>query len=1086
LLWLLLVGSVDAAEQTKAFLTALRNLQYYDTALDYLETMRNSPLADKDFKDTVDFEIGVTLLESTKLLPLVDREKRLTEAKAAFQKFITDHSSHWLTIEASAHLGNLLVERGRVKQAMAERLKQTPKQKQQLLTEARALYRDAQQLYTIIETDLSERLKQFHQIDQNDTQKVNQRNQLRSDIMQVRLALATVIYEGAKTYDSGSKDNKERLEEAAKKFFEYNKKYSRWVGGYYAKVNEARCYQELGDYNKAFDILNEVINKKEFEEGFHRVRSTATVLAIQIAMMPQVKKYKEALDIFFNWEKNVAKRGESTDEALAIKYQSGEAALEFARSFKVDSLESLKQRNHYLQLAKELFTFTTRFSGEYRRKARLKLADPLLRGNKSQGDKPLDYDEARDQAIIAWDALRERDLTADQEQKLREEALQKFRFALSHAPSGAKIEDLNDIRYRLGYLYWSAEEYYDSAVIGDFLARHFPNRPEAQQAAKLALASYLKILGDGAVGDEFQAEKSRMMEIARFITDRWPNSPAADEAWNLLIRVAMNNHELGKTVEYLNHVSADSPRRGEIELLTGKTLWTAYLVAQRQPKEKRLPPNELKELFSQARKALDDGVTRERRPVDVGGAVTPALAAAVLSLAQACLEANEFDKAISWLDDPQIGPHILISEKHRYVTQGNFRVETLKATLRAYVGALVLENIEEPMIALERIADGDLRLDEVKTSDFKLKKEDEKKSEGDKKPEGNVAPEVKPPEQKPAVEQTPEADKKPEEKLLAPPAEDAEKKADDGKKKPEIDINLTQVYRSLGLQLEQSLKRLREEKKTELVAKTSQGLALVLTHLTNRPTTDVDFQTLNWAAERFVDLAANVEFTGKQLPVEAADNYRKAVKAYDGIVEACLVDPKYAPDPKAVFAVQIRMARCLRHVGEYSKAVDVLIDVLTAQNNSLEAQREAAYTYQAWGDEKPAAYVFAIKGGSPVKLKDGKIASAIWGWGGIAKMVQANEKLEGFYHEARYNLALCRFLHGMSRSGQERTNLLRQAQRDMMYVYVQFPEMGGKQRLAQYDALLRKIQRLLGERENGIKVFDEPSAKKVQVTGRNP
>ena len=78
--------------------------------------------------------------------------------------------------------------------------------------------------------------------------------------------------------------------------------------------------------------------KQEYDEGFHRVRGVATVLALQTALLPQVKQYKEAVEIYRNWEKNIAQRAESTEEALAIKCLGGEAALEYARSVKVDSL----------------------------------------------------------------------------------------------------------------------------------------------------------------------------------------------------------------------------------------------------------------------------------------------------------------------------------------------------------------------------------------------------------------------------------------------------------------------------------------------------------------------------------------------------------------------------------------------------------------------------------------------------------------------------------------------------------------------------------------------------------------------------
>ena len=93
---------------------------------------------------------------------------------------------------------------------------------------------------------------------------------------------------------------------------EFYKKYSRWVGGFYARIEEARCYQELGDYEKTAMILDEVMAKPEYDEGFHRVRGAAAVLALQTALLPQVKHYKEAVEIYRFWEKNIARRAEST------------------------------------------------------------------------------------------------------------------------------------------------------------------------------------------------------------------------------------------------------------------------------------------------------------------------------------------------------------------------------------------------------------------------------------------------------------------------------------------------------------------------------------------------------------------------------------------------------------------------------------------------------------------------------------------------------------------------------------------------------------------------------------------------------
>ena len=59
-----------------------------------------------------------------------------------------------------------------------------------------------------------------------------------------------------------------------------------------------------------------------------------------------------------------------------------------------------------------------------------------------------------------------------------------------------KIDDLNTIRYCLAYLDWAAEDYYDAAVLGEFLARRYPDGPERQRGAEIALKAYARLCGE--------------------------------------------------------------------------------------------------------------------------------------------------------------------------------------------------------------------------------------------------------------------------------------------------------------------------------------------------------------------------------------------------------------------------------------------------------------------------------------------------------------------------------------------------------------------------------------------------------------
>ncbi len=191
------------------------------------------------------------------------------------------------------------------------------------------------------------------------------------------------------------------------------------------------------------------------------------------------------------------------------------------------------------------------------------------------------------------------------------------------------------------------------------------------------------------------------------------------------------------------------------------------------------------------------------------------------------------------------------------------------------------------------------------------------------------------------------------------------------------------------------------------------------------------------------------------------------------------VGPALRAQPATVYTVQIRLARCLRQLGKFGEALDVLVELLTEQNNLLDAQREAAQTYQAWAAEKPDYYLMAIRGGQKIEGTDGSEKYLVWGWGGIARKVQFNASYRDIFHEARYNLALCRAKYAMTESGQQRTKLLEQADRDISVVYKLYPAMGGKQWYDKYDSLLKKIQKQLGVAEAGLKGLEDGSTKNV-------
>jgi hypothetical protein len=175
----------------------------------------------------------------------------------------------------------------------------------------------------------------------------------------------------------------------------------------------------------------------------------------------------------------------------------------------------------------------------------------------------------------------------------------------------------------------------------------------------------------------------------------------------------------------------------------------------------------------------------------------------------------------------------------------------------------------------------------------------------------------------------------------------------------------------------------------------------------------------------------------------------------------------------------MRLADCLQHLGKYESAAEAIVEILKVESRLIQPQRQIAALYQIWGEENSDAYMYAIRGGSPLEPKDSRI---VWGWGGIARQADSGDSDLELFHEARYQLAVCRYLYAMSKSGQERNDLLNQAEQDITILQKLYPEMGGHARREQYDTLLRKIQRNLGTKEQGLKAID---AKTTAADGKS-
>ena len=992
-----------AAEPAEAFLQGLLDRGLDDMAIAYLEQMQTSPLCPPEFKQVIDYKAGVTLVAGARTIRSTsERAKQLDAARARFEKFLAANPNHDLSSSATTQLANVLVERGRMLVDESQRASKTPDERKQLLADARKLYGEAKAVFVKAEQHYSELLKQMPAglIDRKKVKEIEARARARADLVQSRLFLGTVVYETAMTYPADGKQRKDLLAEAAAKYKELYEKYGTWLGGLYGRMWEGRCYKELGDHKKALQIFDELLAQVDEPAAFRQLKNKALILSLETSVQPEVKQYKAAVDNANEWLGSIRGDEQSSPDGLAIKYLSAGAFMEYGRGMDDNAA---KQRN-LIKQARDLFEFVSRFPGDYQNPAKAKLADPLFGAKKADEGEPATFADARDRGKAALDRMQaietqdKLDLAAGKTEnhakslkeiaELRDEAVKYYQLALTMISPKTSVDDINVVRYYLAYLHWICGDAYRAAVLGEFLATSYPESVGARQGAKIAMAAYAKLFNEAAIGSpgrEFA--NAHMVKVADYITRRWADGPEAGDAWMMMLRTAVVGGNLQEASGFLEKVPTESSRRGEAELMVGRAYWADYLRCLRLEEDSRPAADVMAKNLAEAKKLLAAGIEHSQ-----GQAVDASLFAAVLSLAQIHLRDGKPAEAVKVLDEPKIGAHTLLQQKHPASQKPGYDIETYKTALRAYVAARELEKAEKTMDVLEKAV----------------------AAEGD---------------------------------------EQAASK-------------LTQIYISLGRELQELLEGLRKQNKTEELTAVSGGFELFLNRISEREQGNT-FNSLNWVAETFLGMGSGFDPGGQSLPPEAEKYYEKAAETYRTILKKCKDDANFAPNTDVVYSIRMRLAKSLLRLGQYETAMKYLVSVLVKKNMMIDAQVQAAHIYQDWAAMPGNArrYLKAIKGGYPSKKTQDNV---VWGWLKIAKIAATSKKHADIFHEARYNLAVCQMEAALTLRGQKKKDGLAAAERSVTRMKLLYPDMGGDKWLAKYDTLLRKIQKLQGKTATGL------------------
>lgn len=668
------------AELAREFLDGLRARGLHDVAIDYIESLRSSSLAPDDLRQSLAYEEGITIADAARSIrDLGKRQSELTKAAEKLIEFSGSSPGHSLQGLALLRLGRIHLILGDGELTLAER-ESAPKEKNDRLQAAMDWFQKARESFSQAATAAE---GQFASLGLEPDETAG-RAQIRQAILEAKLMVPRTIQREADAISADNPQRAERLKTAVDGYVKLQDEYGRWAVAQHALVWQGECLLELGEPRKAMACLDRALWQLKDAASADQLTAEATVLFQKAALHPQESKYAEA------WEKgqlfleSLSQDAENS-AAAAVRYRTAIAASEL-----VNQVPNVRDRRRFKDTAISLARSVSAQRGEYQQAARELLVQLGGQRGEDQAKAPKTFAEAKQKGEVSrklWleavgdlkDAATEDEIAPLKEQRTaeRETAIETYRRALQLAEEATPLEEINEVRLYLAYLYWDANRYEEAAILGDFLAAKYPESPYARNAARLALSAYQQLIPQESESGHRSISK-RMEELSERMLTAWPDQSEAETAVLVLIDAAAQRGDAETVRSYINRFFTETD---DLELLAkaGQLLWNGYLSNRKRPAETQPPTDVLLALRNTAQEIL-------AKVVDEGtGLQQQKSLASAIALAQLYLESAKPEQALDVVEGHLFG---LTSSATQLTEDGDnerLAFEACKVALRTYL-----------------------------------------------------------------------------------------------------------------------------------------------------------------------------------------------------------------------------------------------------------------------------------------------------------------------------------------------------------------------------------------------------------------
>lgn len=722
-------ASVKADEPFIPFIEGLRERSYFDTAIEYIDSISLRSDLPAEVRDRLDLERGITLQQkgAASRVP-EDREQAFAEAEVALRKFVSEKGQSPQAALANSMLGELLFERARSliwKTAEVEAADQRLELQQSArnyIDQAKTIYQTAQDQYKI----QYDAFPKF--IDESkDEEEFKRRQEAEARYLRAWFNLVRCTYERGQTFDKGTEERKQTLIQAADLFDKIHTSRRTNQIGLHARLMMGKCFQEQDDIGRALGIYNEMLGHKSDNPAVEVLKGIAQHYRLICLNDPQKNDHQLVIQEATAWLQ-ANRQLSTTQSGLGILWEKAIAEEKLGSNRELPE----KEKEDILRAAMNDATQVGKYPGAYKEPAaamsrRLKLV--LGEKDREPRDFSTAFERARGMIAQIQQLGDEVARAADADERTKKQTafdnhlnevgrLLQLSLDLREADSDPKA--VAQARYLLSFVLLRQGKALDSMILATYcLEKDAKADPDtALNATEIAMAAAVSAWNSAPPKDR-DFETRSLRDVCEKILQLYPQSSRGGEARMRLGSVYRTmNQPLEGAKWYLQVPEAD-PQYASARISAGQSYWTAWTqkaaLAAADPEGEQTPVQDMQTWKAEARNLLTQGIQLTRQKLGEMARPTEELAAAEVSLASIMNLDGEFPATIERLTkgaENSVVAAIEVADGATRPEEGirskSFAGLTYRLLLRAYVGTQQIDQALQTMTRLERVGGEDI------------------------------------------------------------------------------------------------------------------------------------------------------------------------------------------------------------------------------------------------------------------------------------------------------------------------------------------------------------------------------------------